>query len=958
MDTFQTTMFAGQSLGITMRRSLLTQNLGQHEVQLRLTQPVNYNSKPIRYQVVPANSSGQQVTILGPMQGAVLAPDVVRTAFRWLPIPGAAGYDIAFASSNDALGYTDMRIQNNRLNDKLNWQKDGRNGKGIVLLKHLSADKVIWKPELDEYAQLFADNKATLYWAVRVRFTTDKDGDPSTTSIPQRLHLLPAPASLQLDNPKDNAVIDSCFPKFTWAACLPQSLYKFTIIENDRIVFTAMTTDTHFNLYDYMNFQLRPGGCYSWQVMTLVRGKGMTAVSKQRVFTVKENAVNGKMKRIIDYINEGKFKKLNNIPDFYPIFPIYRMNTASTTDIAEVNNESGTIRFTPVNGAVIDLQQLNISGVFPVLKDQCIQLLLDDIDVTTVAEITESTYKLTPPQSLVAGMHTLTFIAVASDGRILQESSSFTVTNVPESTQLEVIGEPTTDQQRQKLPIAIQVNANWNGDNQNRSDNKILVNSTLSGEPRGNIMPGTYSALNFQLNSSKEQRLQVSSLALEAGAENGRLTGKVGDIGVSEGMFSISGISSRAFSVMSEAGVMKFTATHSIGADLGRKLNSKPPEVLVFTAEPVSLSNGKSLKMVYVDQKQSPQPYDNFTGESNSHVISLIGQAPISKTGFSLQGELAKSDGNQATAFGDITTDGLALTMGVNGQVNVYNCSVNYRQVDANFNSPASILLNNDLAGWDFRVSRPLGKYLNTSLAYSSLQNSSSSSAPSSGIASLTCDVSMNLPEIPSINLRMARNTAKSDPAMINAMATKTRDDNWSISANYPIKIWNFNLCYNHSSLTDFYDVADINTDTPRDRKNGTWSCGVDVQPFSKLRMRADWGLNDAAYAFRNWETNILYDGKDYSRNLRVEAQYTPIQALSLNCSWSRNTSNSAANPGRNGQDNFDAQLNYNLTPKFIGNHNITLSAGWRKSQSLVSSVHGSPGEFTIQLSDMLSFDL
>jgi methionine-rich copper-binding protein CopC len=934
LETFQLAMTAGQSLDVETRRSVPTQNLGLHTVTLRVTQPTVVASNTGSYLVFPRQFTTHRVALLGPGADAALAPDTVRVSYRWLPVPDAVGYEIAFADAPDALG---LDAVGNLLPDRRRtpWTPEETQRGRLLLVTRVASSVTTWKPNTREYARLFAGNRREVYWAVRAIFSTGVHGDPATTSRGLRAVLLPMPAPLRLLEP--TRVIDTRTPTLRWDGGPALVHYTVTVMRNDQVVFTALTDEPFFAFHAYMDFQLVPGR-YTWQVTASKTGAGMIASSPVGSFTVKPA-----VKRAPKLATRE-------------VAPQSRVLLAANA-LVEGPSTNG-ITFSPADGATVNSAQPRILVSFPTVEGQTLQLLLDEVDVTSIAESTTSSLALTPPQPLSAGRHTVTLVTAATDGAKVESTAAFTVAEAQGGKGLGLAPEGPTFNRKTLLPVDLQFHSNWSGGNQTASQSDVSLDTILRGEPRLDIAPGAYSTLNFQLSRPNESDLEVSSLITEAGAGSGRFTARLGDVGVSEGSYSISGLSSRAFSVAADTGPMKFVATRSIGDPLGRKVFAPAPEVLVLSAEPTQLSNGRTIKMVYVSSKQKAADYSGFSGATTAKVVSLVGQAPIKTTGFNLQGEVAKSDGSQSTGFGEVITNGLAYSAGINGQLYATNLAVNFRRIDADFSSPASMLLSHDLQGWDLRLDRNLGQFLNASLCCNRLTNASGGESPASENNGATLNLALNVPKWPSLTLGVSRNSAKSDPAYAGGTPTKTTDNNWNAGLNYSLAKVNLNVNYSRALSDDAYDVIDPTTDTPRDRKNGTWSCGLSCQPLAALSLRADWGRNDADYYFRSFDTNTLANGRDTGKTLRLEGQWTPLPPLSLNLGWSRDTSRSATIADPNGRQDFDARLNYAIMKNFLGQHQFTLSSGWRKTHNDGTTLVNAPGEFTIQLADTLAFSL
>ena len=95
VEQFAATIVGGQSAAVQTRQSLPTWYLGIHTLQLRIVQPNQVATRTISVVVNPGD--WRLEALLAPAYGAAFSPEK-PPLLRWAPVPGAAKYQVGFSS--------------------------------------------------------------------------------------------------------------------------------------------------------------------------------------------------------------------------------------------------------------------------------------------------------------------------------------------------------------------------------------------------------------------------------------------------------------------------------------------------------------------------------------------------------------------------------------------------------------------------------------------------------------------------------------------------------------------------------------------------------------------------------------------------------------------------------------------------------------------------------------------
>jgi len=935
VETFQVNLTAGFTQEVWTRMSLPTINLGEHDVELRIARPHPVDSGPRRYVVIPRDVGSQSVFLVAPATGVALLPDAVRTRFAWAPMPGASGYEIAFAPSLTALGFDETGGAPGGPLGKLVWTEAMEVSGDLLMLARVPADAAAWTPLPEQYERLFVKPPGTCYWAVRAVYPAQVHGDPTTTSKPRSLLLQPKPAELALISPMEGAVVNTAYPSFEWEAGPAGSIYEFALMFGGRTVFTALTPKTSYTLSELSRPRLTTGQ-YEWRVSAIRPAEGIVAASSRRTLVVHPPA-EAETPGSTEAAN-GRISQAVLIASIGPVIPL--------------PGEVSQVTISPPSGAVVATQQPLISATYPEAKPDGVLVTLNGVDVTAIAAITPTSLSLQAPGVFSEGDHTVTVVVNTTAGMQLQEASTFTIA-LPGGTAAASAapGTPDTDRPRAARPLELDFNWNWRASTEGTSGDDLALDLNLRGQRTWVWSNDSYAAFNFQLSRPGGKEIDLSNFLAQAAFRKDRYKIIAGDIGAAESELTAQGLTHRSFSFVSSAGPLRLSASHTLGKAIQRSSIGRAPDMLLVTVETARSTPQRGIKLAFVDSENDLSGTSSFAGATRSRVLSLSGRAPLGKTGLNLRSEVANSDSTVVTAFGNQDTSGNAFTAAVDGVWAGVGLSTSYRRIGSDYTSAASNTLTNDTRSWTLSANRPLGKYVSTALNYTTYDNVGNSSIPASSLVSRSLDLTMAYPKRPSLTLRFARNDASSAPFVEGGWPADTEESVWSATASYTGRKWNGYLTYSKSNFEDFFDFVEPEVDTPNDRDTDTWSLGFSVQPVQSLRLRADWGVNNVDRWFRPLFGGLPIAGTDDSHQARLQAEYIMSQRLSTTMAWSRSDYKDALGAFRSDFRDFNVRLNYFLKLTTAGG-GVVLTGEYRRFRFGGTTAGNSDDAFSVLIND------
>ena len=353
VEQFAVNLIAGQSVTVRTREPLPTWFLGGHTVQLRMQQPSQIATRPITVVVTPAG--WQLEALLAPAYGAAY-PATDPPALLWAPIPGAVRYQIGFSMQP-------------YFSSVATWY---------------NADDNQWQIPADIWSQLPEGN---LYWTVRA---VDGDG---TTRKPLPLRPI---ARLAQDTLSKLSASASQAPTghlwLDWIPTNPGALYLVTISkdqEGDQILRRYLTNKSTLDLYVVQN-HLVPGQVYYSRVDVysqwgdyLFSGPAQRFVEPQIPGppSARLRQPAGKVR-----LQEVSITAPRRLGYFDLTSQIAKEAPAPNSSVSQAQPAVSVQFTTPVNPAEVSLA-------------------MDDIDLTSLAQVSEMQAAYTPQLPLANGEH-------------------------------------------------------------------------------------------------------------------------------------------------------------------------------------------------------------------------------------------------------------------------------------------------------------------------------------------------------------------------------------------------------------------------------------------------------------------------------------------------------------------------------------------------------------------------
>lgn len=349
VEQFAAAIVGGQSTTIGTRQSLPTWLLGGHALQLRIVQPNEIASKPIVVVVNPGDWKLEK--LIEPEYGAPFgAGDPPR--LLWAPVPGAAKYQVGFS---DQPYLSSIRTWFDAVENE--WQVPPQTWKIL--------------PE------------GELFWTVRVVDSTEAAHKPlpmrSIYRVPQAgltpVHAVPGKTSA------GHSLLE-------WTPALRNGFY-FVVISRDldgmQPIRRYLTKDPRLDLRA-VDGQLTPGTMYYWRVDAIdPSGKlVMTGPAQSFVAEVVSKAGLSEDASLVQLASLGRPRFLPRALDL-----VSQIADRTPPPNSNVNDPKPTISVnfqTPVNPPDVSL-------------------VLDDMDITSLAQVSDVRVAFTPPLALAGGDH-------------------------------------------------------------------------------------------------------------------------------------------------------------------------------------------------------------------------------------------------------------------------------------------------------------------------------------------------------------------------------------------------------------------------------------------------------------------------------------------------------------------------------------------------------------------------
>ena len=361
VEQFSASFIGGTSTTITTHQSLPTSLVGVHRLQLRMVQPNQVASVPITVVVNPGNWQLEQLIL--PEYGRAFNADN-PPAFLWSPVPGAEKYQVGFTDQPYLSTVSQwFDVEDNR------WEVPAKVWQGLP--------------------------PGALYWTVR---TIDANGVPRR-ALPLRSIYHAAEGGLSATQiiPKRTAAGHTLLE---WKPAI-QNGYYFVTISRDfsgtQIVRQYLTRDPQLDLRA-VEAKLLVGVTYYWQVDAI-------SSTGQLLFS-------GPVESFVAQPGVGAQSRLPEVAE-----PVLLASLGAPVAVPAVAADlsSQIAAETPASGSsTTELQPaISVSFQSPV-NPADVSLMVDDVDITTLAQVTESKVSFTPPMALQGGDHTVS-LTVGSD---------------------------------------------------------------------------------------------------------------------------------------------------------------------------------------------------------------------------------------------------------------------------------------------------------------------------------------------------------------------------------------------------------------------------------------------------------------------------------------------------------------------------------------------------------------
>ncbi len=395
VEEFSATIVGGTSTTIRTRQSLPTAFLGAHRLQLRMIRPNQVASAPVTVVINPGGWQLEQMIFpeYGRGFGATDPPSLL-----WSPVPGAEKYQVGFSSQP-------------YLSTVGRWFD--------VVDNRWDIPASVWR-DLPE---------GKIYWTVR---TIDSNG-VSRKPLPLRALYraaeggLSAASALPSHTPAGHTLL-------AWKPTQTTGYY-FVTISSDfagaQIIRQYLTKDSKLDLRA-VNGKLLAGLTYYWQV-DAIAPTGQLLFSGPVQSFVAQAGPQAQLKRReapVLLASLGTLPVLPGLPDLS----------------SEITGQ------TPAPGSSTSQLQPSISVSFQApVNPSDVSLMVDDIDITTLAQVTEAKVAFTPPLALAGGEHDVN-LTVGNDATTWKFTVLAPAAPVPSATPTPSTLEPGTD--AEAAPVA------------------------------------------------------------------------------------------------------------------------------------------------------------------------------------------------------------------------------------------------------------------------------------------------------------------------------------------------------------------------------------------------------------------------------------------------------------------------------------------------------------------------
>ncbi len=349
VEQFTASIVGGQSTTIQTRQSLPTWYLGSHTLVLRMVQPSQVASRPILVVVNPGDWKLEQLIL--PQYGETFPSDL-PPRLLWAPVPGAAKYQVGFSTQP-------------HLATIENWFD--------VVDNQWEVPDGVWRNL----------PSGQLYWTVRAVETSGAPRKP----LPMRSVYRVAEGGLTSVRPKP-ARTAAGHTLLEWKPAQTNGYYFVTIssdAEATQVIRQYLTGDPKLDLR-VADRKLTPGNTYYWQVDAIAPNGALIMSGPVQSFVAEalpDTSLN-RDGRLVQLASLGVPESLPSPPDL----------TAQIAGKMPAPNSS-TNQLLPT---------ISVGFQSPV-NPADISLMIDDVDVTTLAQLSDVKVAFTPPMALSGGDH-------------------------------------------------------------------------------------------------------------------------------------------------------------------------------------------------------------------------------------------------------------------------------------------------------------------------------------------------------------------------------------------------------------------------------------------------------------------------------------------------------------------------------------------------------------------------
>jgi len=354
VEQFSASFVGGTSTTITTHQSLPTSLVGVHRLQLRMVQPNQVASVPITVVVNPGTWQLEQL-ILPEYGRAFTSAD--PPSFLWTPVPGAEKYQVGFTNQPYLSTVSKwFDVEDNR------WDAPARVWQGMP--------------------------PGVLYWTVR---TIDSNGVPRK-ALPLRSIYHVADGGLSATQPTP-ARTAAGHTLLAWKPAIENGYYFVTIsrdFSGTQIVRQYLTRDAQLDLRA-VEAKLLAGTTYYWQVDAI-------SSTGQLLFS-------GPVQSFVAQPGLGPQSRIQAVTE-----PVLLASLGAPVALPAVSADlsSQISTETPTPGSRTTELQPGISVSFQApVNPADVSLMVDDVDITSLAQVTESKVSFTPPMALQGGDHTV-----------------------------------------------------------------------------------------------------------------------------------------------------------------------------------------------------------------------------------------------------------------------------------------------------------------------------------------------------------------------------------------------------------------------------------------------------------------------------------------------------------------------------------------------------------------------